>query len=240
MVLKNRYNFNKITKNKAYLELLTASKNSFFSSQNLLKSQNLSLNLKPLNLKYFFNTKSKPTFQGYQNSIKTQLINQSGINFVNELVYNWSCFVYTKRMVNYKKIQTEFRTIISDQKKRAAFDNHELTRMLLKSLLCVHKTSLLNPNPKPNPPLVLQKDKITTNSQKSKILNKDRPYIGSGLLLEQSIYRQFTKKQAISKLRNRCILTGRASIIGKYPLSRITFRRYAGKGLIPGLVKRNN
>lgn len=230
MILKNSYNFNKITKSKKFVGLLVASKKAF--SPNPLESPS------PLNLKTtFFNTKFKPSgihfsFGREQPSIKTQIANPSG-GFVKGLVTtNWSCFVYAKRMINYKKIQTRFRSIISDQKKRAAFDSNELTRTLLKSLLYVDCKAALEP--------LYNLSTALKNGCFSKSETLNRPYIGSGLLLEQAIYRQFTKKRGITQLRNRCILTGRASIVGKFRLSRISFRRYAGKGMIPGMIKRSN
>ncbi len=43
-----------------------------------------------------------------------------------------------------------------------------------------------------------------------------------------------------SKVRNRCILTGHASCLPGFGLSRISFRKYAGLGLIPGVGKAIN
>jgi len=41
-----------------------------------------------------------------------------------------------------------------------------------------------------------------------------------------------------NRQRNRCEITGRSrGYIGKFGLSRITFREYASKGLIPGVTK---
>nr|WVH39708.1 ribosomal protein S14 [Ulva taeniata] len=199
MALKNNYNFNTITKNQKFLGLLQKSKKSF--SANLL-DKNL-LNLKAI----YLNTKLDARAVSSQ-KLKT------------------TTFVYTKRRTNSKKIQTRFRSIISDQKKRIAFDNKELIGTLLKSLLCVDFSPKLQ---------LYQLDIGFTEA-----LHNNSPYIGPGLILEQSINRQYTQKQGISNIRNRCIVTGRSSIIGKFRLSRISFRRYAGQGLIPGLVKRSH
>nr|WVH39671.1 ribosomal protein S14 [Ulva dactylifera] len=203
MALKNNYNFNTITKNQNFLGLLQKSKKAF--SANLL-DKNL-LNLKAIS----FNTK-----------FDARAVNSQSIKRIQGLS-DWSNFVYTKRRTNSKKIQTRFRSIISDQKKRIAFDNKELIGTLLKSLLCVDFS----------PKLQLYQLDLRFNEA----LHKNLPYIGPGLILEQSINRQYTQKQGISNIRNRCIVTGRGSIIGKFRLSRISLRRYAGQGLIPGLVK---
>nr|ULC80536.1 ribosomal protein S14 [Ulva rigida] len=243
MALKNNYNFNTITKNQKFLGLLQKSKKSF--SVNLL-DKNL-LNLKAI----YFNTKLD-TRAVSSEKLKTTTLNfcpaedllgsfafaakakvgqrgkskGKGIKKQIQGLSDWSHFVYTKRITNSKNIQTRFRSIISDQKKRIAFDNKELIGTLLKSLLCVDFS------PKPQ---LYQLD-IRFNEA----FHKNLPYIGPGLILEQSINRRYTQKQGISNIRNRCIVTGRSSIIGKFRLSRISFRRYAGQGLIPGLVKRSH
>nr|YP_009420513.1 ribosomal protein S14 [Ulva pertusa]ASO76161.1 ribosomal protein S14 [Ulva pertusa]ASO76203.1 ribosomal protein S14 [Ulva pertusa] len=146
----------------------------------------------------------------------------------NLIQADWTNFVYNKRTTSRKTIQTRFRSIISDQKKRICFDNYELNGILLKSLLSVDS-------------LVLMKllNETETNCFNA-VLNKNLSYAGPGLILEQLINRRFTKKQGISNIRNRCIVTGRSSIIGKFRLSRISFRRYAGRGFIPGLIKRSH
>nr|YP_009172341.1 ribosomal protein S14 [Ulva fasciata]ALG35700.1 ribosomal protein S14 [Ulva fasciata]AML79976.1 ribosomal protein S14 [Ulva fasciata]QBR54766.1 ribosomal protein S14 [Ulva lactuca] len=215
MALKNNYNFNTITKNQKFLGLLQKSKKSF--SANLL-DKNL-LNLKAI----FFNTKLDAGAVSSQ-KLKATTLNK-GIKKIQDLS-DWSNFVYTKRRTNSKKIQTRFRSIISDQKKRTAFDNKELIGTLLKSLLCADFS------PK------LQLDQLDLRFKDFNKVNLS--YIGPGLILEQSINRRYTQKQGISNIRNRCIVTGRSSIIGKFRLSRISFRRYAGQGLIPGLVKRSH
>ena len=218
MTLKNNYNFNAIIKSQKFLGLLKKSKKSF--SVNLL-NKNL-LNLKAIHFNTKLNTRVASSIK-----YETETFNlNKGIKKQIQGLSNWSDFVYTKRLTNSKKIQTKFRSIISDQKKRITFDNHELIGSLLKSLLCVGFS----------PKIQLHQLDICFNETS----HKDSPYIGPGLILEQSINRQYTKKQGISNIRNRCIVTGRSSIIGKFRLSRISFRRYAGQGLIPGLVKRSH
>lgn len=219
MTLKNNYNFNGITKNQKFLGSLKQSKTTF--SVNLLK-KNL-LNLRAKNLNTILDGAARLSAIGETTTLNTginkQIRGSTGLSKTGFLKSNWSHFVYTKRITNTKQIQTRFRSIISDQKRRICFDNQELRRVLLNSLLCVTCTL---------PTLQLEVDSLA---------KRKKPSIGPGLILEHSINRQYTKKQGISNIRNRCILTGRSSIIGKFRLSRISFRRYAGQGLIPGLVK---
>nr|YP_009310477.1 ribosomal protein S14 [Pyramimonas parkeae]AOT98962.1 ribosomal protein S14 [Pyramimonas parkeae] len=48
----------------------------------------------------------------------------------------------------------------------------------------------------------------------------------------------YPKNASITRLRNRCIITGRSrGIYQKFKLSRLNFRRLAVKGLIPGIFK---
>ena len=62
--------------------------------------------------------------------------------------------------------------------------------------------------------------------------------LGPILFLEKTINPQFTNNiKGFSRIRNRCLLSGRSSIVGKHRLSRICFRYYANCGLIPGLTK---
>jgi len=43
-----------------------------------------------------------------------------------------------------------------------------------------------------------------------------------------------------SRIRNRCILSGRGNgVVSKFKLSRMFFRKYAGQGLIAGVYKSN-
>lgn len=221
---------------------------------------------------------------------KTEITNipQYSSNLNKLLAYDWSMFFYNKRPTQYKKIQTRFRNIISDQKKRSAFDKKEVTQILLKSLLSVNFKAALyfsstfalssegimareekgftRPFATNIPfafafcPLKRQKaaakrqpsvkknkgtDKRTVwkikNRGISKYVNTTKiPSLGPRLILKKGFNEKFTKKMSITKLRNRCMLTGRSSVVGKFRLSRIRLRAYAGHGLIPGLIKKNN
>lgn len=64
------------------------------------------------------------------------------------------------------------------------------------------------------------------------------PIFGPILFLEKTINARFTDKiKSFCRIRNRCLLSGRSSVVGKYRLSRICFRYYASCGMIPGLTK---
>jgi small subunit ribosomal protein S14 len=46
------------------------------------------------------------------------------------------------------------------------------------------------------------------------------------------------RDSAVTRLRNRCQLTGRArGYLRKFKMSRLTFREFASNGLIPGVTK---
>nr|YP_009546823.1 ribosomal protein S14 [Ulva expansa]AYO97745.1 ribosomal protein S14 [Ulva expansa]AYP41023.1 ribosomal protein S14 [Ulva expansa] len=212
-IIKNNYNFNTINQNQKYLALLKQSKQRFCI--NLLKSK-----LNP----------------GILISASLKENTTCNKHVKNLIQTDWASFVYNKRTTSRKTIQTRFRSIISDQKKRIWFDNYELNVILLKSLLSIDRLVLTKL------PLegAYKIQKGNKDNCFNSVLNKNLSYAGPGLILEDQINRRFTKKQGLSNIRNRCIVTGRSSIIGKSRLSRISFRRYAGRGLIPGLIKRSH
>lgn len=172
-----------------------------------------------------------------ENSPNKKEITQNLNSFLNNNQYS---FLENRRRLENKKIQTRFRSIISDQKKRATFAKSELKTVVLKTLLTVNHKVLnksfgkaLN---KSFGKLAIKKSKY----QKPQIYNK-YPIGGPVLFLEKSIHPLFTQKtKSFSRIRNRCLLTGRSTIIGKYRLSRICFRQYAGSGAIPGVIKNRN
>nr|ANA57045.1 ribosomal protein S14 [Pyramimonas parkeae] len=48
----------------------------------------------------------------------------------------------------------------------------------------------------------------------------------------------YPKNASITRLQNRCIITGRSrGVYQRFKLSRLSFRRLAVKGLIPGVFK---
>lgn len=239
MALQNNYNFNGISKNQKFLVLVKQSKKAF--SVNLLNKNPLNLQAISITTKLGTGAESPAimattattglSYNRYKQIQDSTGQDSTGFSKREFLKSNWSQFLYNKRKTSTKQIQTRFRSIISDHKRRISFDNQELKSLLLKSLLCV--TSAL-----PAPQLHLNSPaKALWTWHKENGALKSKSSIGPGLILERSIYGQYNKKQGISNIRNRCIVTGRSSIIGKFRFSRISFRRYAGEGLIPGLAK---
>lgn len=120
--------------------------------------------------------------------------------------------LYKKCAYSSKKIDTYFRSVITDQKRRGQFEKTELEKQIVRSILM-------------------------SDQQSKKTRYKSSSRLARGILA-LSIYRKFIKpKGTITRVRNRCILSGRSSTIGQMSLSRIRFRKFAGFGKIPGLLK---
>lgn len=186
-------------------------------------------------------------------------------------------FLENNQRFKYKQIQTYFRSVISDQKKRSAFAKHELKTVVFKTLLSVNQKTFLFTRRVPfNSPKIKalkslpmsQEAQLTTVLQlsprgqevytrtrllKAKSIEQQDAFrinqnsnsryarLGPVLFLEKTINPLFTEKtKSFSRIRNRCLLSGRSSIVGKYRLSRICFRHYVNCGLIPGLMKNKN
>jgi ribosomal protein S14 len=188
--------------------------------------------------------KSLPCFQGKQgqnretakgvhgcpnNKQQTDISNKIEKTLGCFLNRNQYSFLEARRRMENKKIHTKFRSIISDQKKRASFAKSELNSVVLKTLLTVNGQAFDKRS-------ISLKKKWGTARLKT-LYSK----LGPILFLDKRINPAFTKKtKSLSRIRNRCLLTGRSTIVGKYRLSRICFRQYAGSGLIPGLIKNKN
>jgi len=57
-------------------------------------------------------------------------------------------------------------------------------------------------------------------------------------LAAQNALNKMPRNSSPVRLRNRCQITGRArGVLRKFMLSRLCFREFASKGLIPGVVK---
>ena len=226
---------------------------------------------------------------GYIPKDKNQNLRGDTLNTINSILnINKYSFLENNERFKYKQIQTYFRNVISDQKKRSAFANHELKKIVLKTLLSVNQKTFLFtrrvPFNSPKGLLLYQFDwprgpkmnafKPLPISQEAQLKTKASPYLGACtnnrllkaksvgelgtfrisqnsdsqyarlgpvLFLEKAINPLFTEKtKSFSRIRNRCLLSGRSSIVGKYRLSRICFRHYVNCGLIPGLMKNKN
>jgi ribosomal protein S14 len=120
-------------------------------------------------------------------------------------------FVNAPYVYTTKKIFTHFRTVITDQIRRTQFEQTELEGLILKSILKAQRQSK-------GPAYAYR---LSQYEQKRSFLKK------------------FVKPRGtVTRVRNRCVISGRSSIIGLTGLSRISFRRLAGIGKIPGLLKR--
>lgn len=126
----------------------------------------------------------------------------------------------------HKQIMSVFRANIEDQKKRAHFAKHELQKIVIQTL------NVLNPNVRVTASQKLKFEKL-------KCLNLSTHKMCGPTL---RLIKQFNKKYALKKssfalIRNRCILSGRSTIVGKFRLSRINFRHYAHYAKIVGVSK---
>lgn len=134
------------------------------------------------------------------------------INFVNLFLLGSLINKLGLERSKSKKIDTHFRSIVNDQKRRRAFEKRELENLVIKSVLSSDKGQPL-----------LRTDLIKNFGR---------------LALIRCVYRKMKRqKGTITRVRNRCIVTGRSSSIGHLGISRIIFRQQAGLGKIPGLEK---
>ena len=143
--------------------------------------------------------------------LKTSKENSTSTNVVyaNSLYHN-SDFSYLPTVSSSKKIHSRFQSITSDQFRRRHFEQLELETIVLKSVF---------------------------ESQVLKFQNKS-PIRLSYYALEKSRLKNVLKPQGtITKVRNRCVISGRSSIVGTLSISRIQLRRLAGTKKIPGLLK---
>jgi ribosomal protein S14 len=107
-----------------------------------------------------------------------------------------------------KEIDSDFNRNFVDQNRRAEFEKRELSNLVSKSVL---SATGAEPSPK------------TSFSRLS--------------LIKGIANKMKRKKGGIARIRNRCVVSGKSSIIGTFAISRITFRQLGNLGLIPGLIK---
>lgn len=126
-----------------------------------------------------------------------------------------------------KKMLSKFRSNLSDQSRRQAFEKHELPNLVLKGFLTCAKSSQFE--------YAFNK---TNFNFRSKLKSNHHALLGPRLVLISRVRRAFLAKHgSFSKIRNRCILTARNTVLNKFGLSRIMFRKLAGLGMIPGIIK---
>ena len=274
MLLKKKYNFNNLIKQKRFLPL----------DSSVLYHHPASV----FNLEGAKDQKNKEHSLGKKENLypsKSRRLKESTLKTLNKVLnINKYSFFENHQRFRYKQIDTYFREIISDQKKRAAFAKDELKKTILKTLLSVNQKTFVFTRRilfnsvemktfKPVPPvfqeavlkdvLHLSSQRTQTNPRLLKVSNavltppvrKDQggqqgtfwvnqesssryAKLGPVLFLEKTINPLFTEKtRSFSRIRNRCLLSGQSSIVGKYRLNRICFRHYVNCGLIPGLTK---
>jgi ribosomal protein S14 len=114
---------------------------------------------------------------------------------------------------NSKKIFSSFRSVITDQARRGRYEQKELETVTIKTIL---KGQQLHNN---------------YNACRA-------PRLSQYQLKRSFALKAFVKPRGtVTRVRNRCVITGRSSITGSTGLSRICFRQRAGLGKIPGLLK---
>ena len=135
--------------------------------------------------------------------------------------------------------------LINDKKKRTRFDKCELKNILLKALIksdvnlnkYKQTQTYLSPYNKHSYKLISLR-----NARPGVGLNardNSRLPLGPGLTFQIIIVKNICSA-SFSKVRNRCILTGHSTCLRGFGLSRISFRRYAALGLLPGVIKAIN
>ena len=129
--------------------------------------------------------------------------------------FNISAFVKSHISQN-KLILSRFRSCATDQKRRAAFERRELSRRVYKSALITN--------------CVRRARGATFGKSHNIQLNR---YAS----MQKVNAKTWVKKGTLSVVRNRCIVSGMNTVVSKLGLSRICFRRLAGAGSIPGLIK---
>lgn len=171
--------------------------------------------------------------------------------------------IATHGAYKHKQIHTVFRANMSDQKTRAQFAKKELQKIILQTVTTLnanvsvpvsHLTSpadhTLTSYEKPQsvwPVTKAARANVLVGYKQLRfcLLNhcgiSTHKALGPQLRLQKPVNQQCAlKKGSFTTIRNRCILTGRSTIVGKFRLSRISFRRLAHLALIPGLTKAVN
>lgn len=261
MLLKEKYNLNHLIKQKRFMLLDLFMFSQYRLAFNFKEIKSQKNNRYSLNKKHSLYLSKKQTLSGNTLKILNSILNINKYSFLENAL--------SKR----KRIHTDFRNIINDQKKRSTFAKDELKKRIFKTLLSTNqKAKVFTRRAFFNDlkvrgfellPLIFQKVTLKDTSQCSpqKIYTKTRllktssifeqnafrtnqnsscryARLGPILFLEKTINPLFTEKiKGFSRIRNRCLLSGRSSIVGKYRLSRICFRYYVNCGLIPGITK---
>jgi ribosomal protein S14 len=121
-------------------------------------------------------------------------------------------------MYQAKHILSKSMACASDQKRRSRFEHHECYKRTVKSILTAQACYEV-------------KNSLTYDTKNIQACRLN-------VLALTKAGRGYNNRQgSITVVRNRCVVSGRNNTVAAFGLSRIYFRRYAGLGWIPGLVK---
>lgn len=134
---------------------------------------------------------------------------------------------------NYKKIFSSFRSVITDQARRGQFERNELETITIKAIL---KSQRLDKNYNFLRSCGNNRVFKTTAYKPRRIIRLSK-YELRRSDASPAIKAYMKPRGTVTRVRNRCVITGRSSIVGSTGLSRISFRQRAGLGKIPGLLK---
>lgn len=154
----------------------------------------------------------------------------------------------------HKQIHSAFRANVSDQKRRAQFAKRELQKIVLQTVTTVDRRvcALVNVQGCNKAPRAFAQAKVKSIqvyngpkisptvpfSKLSCFELSSHKALGPTLRLEKPVNQKFAfKKGSFSTIRNRCILTGRSTIVGKFRLSRIRFRHLAHLAMLGAVTK---
>lgn len=151
-------------------------------------------------------------------------------------------------MTNIPPFDLAFRSQITDLKRREKYALKELRTRVLKAILEKEPGRLSTNINFPNRPSTV--DHLLAPLWGSK--KADHRYLISAaeykkrnlafdggairILAENQL--QGLKQNTLTRIRNRCVLSGRSSTLRKFRLSRIAFRELAGSGKLQGVTKR--
>jgi ribosomal protein S14 len=126
-------------------------------------------------------------------------------------------------MIQMQKNDLKFRSQVTDLKRRKKFIRRELQSIVLKAVLSLNLVSDLSSSI----------DKASKTVKKTVCDSYRKPLSKLPEVLLQDF-----KQNSFTRVRNRCVLSGRSSTLKRFRLSRICFREQAGSGKLFGVSKR--
>lgn len=121
-------------------------------------------------------------------------------------------------MIQMQKNDLKFRSQVTDLKRRKKFIRRELQSIVLKAVLSLNLVS----------------DSSIDKASKTVFSDSYRKPLSK---LPEVLLQDF-KQNSFTRVRNRCVLSGRSSTLKRFRLSRICFREQAGSGKLFGVSKR--